>query len=329
MIFTKAPYRISFFGGGTDYPGYYLKHGGSVLGGAIDKYCYLNIRNLSPYFDYKHRFVYSDIELPSTIDEIKHPSIRESLRHLKFDASLSIHHDGDIPAKSGMGSSSAFTAALLKGILAAQGKIISKHELGLMAIHVEQNMIKESVGSQDQMFAAHGGLNKINFLQSGEITVEPVIIGPERLAKLESSFMLFYTGISRFASEIASDQIQKIDDNTSILHEMKSYVDDAYMILTNNNIDLDEFGSLLNETWTKKRQLSGKISNPIIDDMYQLALKNGAVGGKLLGAGGGGFMLFYAQPEHHAQITKALKDYLLIPFKFEFEGASIPFYSSF
>lgn len=326
MIISRTPHRISFFGGGTDYPSWYLEHGGKVLGAAIDKYCYISCRYLPPFFKHKHRIVYSKVETVINIDEILHPSVRETLRYLKINNGLEIHHDGDIPARSGMGSSSAFTVGLLKTLYALNGKVISKEDLYKEAIHIEQNLIKENVGSQDQVWAACGGLNTITFSQNGEIIVEPIMMKERLLKSFENKFMLFFTGIARYASEIAKEQIQNTPKKYNELSAMRELVDEAYKILISGKEDFTEFGKLLHETWTLKRKLSSKISNDEIDDMYEKALKNGALGGKLLGAGGGGFILFYVEPENRENIKKALKNYLHIPFRFDFNGSEIIVY---
>lgn len=326
MIISRTPHRISFFGGGTDYPDYYLKHGGKVIGTAIDKYCYLSLRELPPYFEFKHRVVYSKMENVKNIDEIVHPSVRETLKYLNIDFGVTIHHEGDIPARSGMGSSSAFTVGLIHSLHALNGKMVSREELTREAIYVEQKLIKESVGSQDQTFAAHGGFNVIEFLQNGEIFVEPIIITPERLNAFEDRLMLFFTGLSRIASEIASDKIKNIPNNNQNLSRMKNLVDDAYKIIISPNRNLSEFGELMNETWELKKRLSDKISNPDIEKMYSTAMKNGAIGGKLCGAGGGGFMLLYVLPRNQEKVREALKDYLYVPFRFDFDGSKIIVY---
>ncbi|MEM7182559.1 MAG: kinase [Spirochaetota bacterium] len=326
MIISRTPHRISFFGGGTDYPAYYLEHGGKVLGTTIDKYCYLNVRKLPPFFEHKHRIVYSKIENVNRIEEVVHPSVRETLNHMNISYGISVHHDGDIPARSGMGSSSAFTVGLLKSLYALEGSMISKDELTKKAIFIEQSLIRENVGSQDQAFAAHGGVNLIEFTQTGEIVVNPVIMKPERLRHFESNFLLFFTGISRTASEIAGEQIKNTSLNIINLNSMKTLVDESYSILTDPKKSLDDFGVLLNETWKIKKTLSNKISNPVVDQMYESALQAGAIGGKLLGAGGGGFMVFYARKSDHPAILKALDKYLHIPFSFDFDGSQISFY---
>ncbi|MEW6482927.1 MAG: kinase [bacterium] len=326
MVISKTPHRISFFGGGTDYPSFYLENGGKVLGAAIDKYCYITGRKLPPFFYHKHRIVYSKIELINSIDEIQHPSVRETLKYLGITEGVEIHHEGDIPALSGMGSSSSFTVGLLKTLYALNGKVISKEELFKQAIYIEQKLIKENVGSQDQVWAACGGLNTIEFLQNGEIIVNPIIMKEKHLKSFENKFMLFYTGLSRHASEIAGEQIKNTQKNKENLFKMKELVDEAYKILTSGRNDFSDFGKLLNETWQLKRRLSNKIATSEIDNIYEVALRNGAIGGKLLGAGGGGFMCFYVEEENQNKVREALKGYLYVPFKFDFTGSEIIVY---
>jgi len=325
LIISRTPHRISFFGGGTDYPEYYLRHGGKTLGVAINKYSYLNIRKLPPFFDYKHRIVYSRQENVTHLDEILHPSVREILKYLNVDYGLSIHHDGDIPARSGMGSSSAFTVGLLNSMYALNGTMSSKYDLMKKAIHIEQNLICENVGSQDQAFASYGGLNTIDFLQNGEISVSPIIMNKKRLIAFQDNLMLFFSGLSRTASEIVAEQIEKTSLNIPNLHKMKNLVDEAFTIL-NSQRDLRDFGELLNYTWELKKSLSSKITNDEIDGMYKKAMQAGAIGGKLLGAGGGGFMVFYVEKEKQESVKKALNGYLHIPFDFDFEGSKIVVY---
>ena len=327
MIISKTPHRISFFGGGTDYPDYYLKYGGKALGTTIDKYCYLSVRKLPPYFDFKHRIVYSCIENVSHLDEISHPAVREILKYLKIDYGLSIHHDGDIPARSGMGSSSSFTVGLLNTIYALEGRKISKEEITEKTIYIEQELIKENVGSQDQVFAAHGGFNLIEFSTSGDISVEPVIIKPDRLKILEKSLMLVFTGISRMATVAAGDKIKNIPNNIDYLFKIKNLVDDAYKVITSPGKNLCEFGELLNETWKLKKRLSNEVSTPKIDELYDTVIKNGGIGGKLCGAGGGGFMLFFVEPENQAKVKESLNNNLCISFNFDFSGSKIIVYN--
>lgn len=324
MIISRTPHRVSFFGGGTDYPAYYLEHGGIVLGAAINKYSYINIRHLPPFFNHKHRIVYSKQENINTIDEIDHPSVRETMRFLNIDYGVSIHHDGDIPARSGMGSSSAFTVGLLNSFYALEGRMVPREKLMLDAIDIEQNWIKEGVGSQDQAFAAFGGLNTIEFLPGGQIRVRPVILAPDRLRGFESRLLLFFTGISRISSEVTPEQIQNTAKNKTDLDRMKELTGEAHSILMSGS--LDDFGRLLNETWKIKRTLSKQISNSHIDDIYERAIQAGALGGKLLGAGGGGFVVFYVREEEQAQVKSALSDLLCIPFGFDWDGSRIIVY---
>ena len=325
MILSRTPYRISFFGGGTDYPEYYMEHGGKTLGVAIDKYSYLNVRDLPPFFNYKHRIVYSNQENVNNLNEIIHPSVRETLKYMNIDKGISIHHDGDIPARSGMGSSSAFTVGLINSINALNGKMSSKEELTKQSIYIEQHLIKENVGSQDQTFAAYGGLNVINFLQNGKISVEPIILKQQRMLEFQDNIMLFFSGLSRTASEVVAEQMKKTSINVPNLNKMKDLVDQAYQILVSNK-NLNEFGKLLNSTWELKKSLSSKVTNKEIDNMYNKAIKAGAIGGKLLGAGGGGFMAFYVEKEHQNAVKNALNNYLHIPFNFDFDGSKIVVY---
>ena len=326
MIISRTPHRISFFGGGTDYPAYYLKHGGKVLSASIDKYCFLSVRKLPPFFAHKHRIVYSKMENVNTINEIMHPSVRETLRYSEVNYGVSVHHDGDIPARSGMGSSSAFTVGLLNSLYALEGKMITKEHLTKAAIYIEQELIKENVGSQDQTSAAYGGLNIIEFVPNGEIVVAPIIIKPERLRELENNLVLIFTGFSRIAAEVAEDKIQNIPNNNDSLSQMEALVDKAYKIIISPNKSLSEFGELLNETWHLKKKLSNKVTMPEVDELYETAIKSGAIGGKLCGAGRGGFMVFYVEQKNQSKLIGALKRYLHIPFNFDFDGSKIIFY---
>jgi D-glycero-alpha-D-manno-heptose-7-phosphate kinase len=324
MIITRTPFRISFFGGGTDYPLWYRQNKGAVLTTTIDKYCYISVRHLPPFFEHKHRIVYSLIEMVKEIDEIKHPAVRGILKYLNIDFGLEIHHDGDLPARTGLGSSSSFTVGLLNALYALLGKMKSKEELAKEAIYVEQNVLKENVGCQDQIEVAFGGLNKITFLPDDNFIVEPVILPPSKKGEFEKHLLLYFTGISRYASEVAKEQLENMEKKKyelKILHQM---VEDGIKILIGNS-DLRDFGKLLDEAWQLKRSLSNKISNPVIDEIYERAKKIGVIGGKLLGAGGGGFMLFFAPPELHQKIKEEIKG-LFVPFKFETQGSQIIFY---
>lgn len=327
VIISRTPFRISFFGGGTDYPVWYEKNGGAVLSTTINKYCYISCRNLPPFFEHKSRIVWSKIESVKDVDEIQHPTAREILKHLEMvDQGIEIHHDADLPARSGLGSSSAFTVGLLHALYALKGKMIAKRQLALEAIHVEQNRVKENVGSQDQVAAAFGGFNKIEFGGPNHITVSPVTILPERLAELEKHFLLFFTGLSRNASDIASEQIKNTPQKEAELKKMHGMVQQAIDIL-NDGRDVREFGQLLHEAWQLKRGLSHVITNNTVDQAYDTARRAGAIGGKLLGAGGGGFMLVFAEPEKHPQIKKAMTNYLEVPIRFDHLGSQIVYHS--
>jgi D-glycero-alpha-D-manno-heptose-7-phosphate kinase len=326
VIISRTPYRVSFFGGGTDYPAYSLRHGGKVLGAAVNKYCYLSVRLLPPFFRHRHRIVYSRTELVNEIDEIQHPSVRETLRHLGAEQGYSIHHDGDMPAHSGMGSSSAFTVGLLNALLALRSQRISRRDLALRAIHIEQEMIRENVGSQDQTLSAHGGLNLVEFLPNGEIVVDPVIMKPEVLRDFESRLLLVFTGHSRNASEIAAAQLLALPEKLGAMERLKGLVDQALALLTGTAAALDAFGPLLNEGWEIKRGLSPRITTPEIDALHRRAMRAGALGGKLLGAGGGGCMLFFVRPADRERLVRALDGCLAIPFRFDFEGSRIVVY---
>ncbi len=327
MIITKTPYRISFFGGGTDYPAWYSEHGGAVLSTTIDKYCYLTCRYLPPFFIYRHKVVWSHIEIVSTIPEILHPAVRESLRWMEFDDTigLEIHHQGDLPARSGMGSSSSFAVGLMKCLSALKGQMISKHDLALKAIELEQRLLGDPVGSQDQVAAAYGGFNVIQFFPSGDIRVQPLTVAPERLRELESNLMLFYTGTSRLAAQIGADMVGHMSERHSILQRMREMVDEAIDVL-NGNGSICDLGYLLDESWNLKRQLSSLISNPQIDNIYRRALDAGALGGKLLGAGASGFMLFFVPIAAQGAVKAALPEFLYVPVQFEKDGCSVIYY---
>lgn len=324
MIITRTPFRVSFFGGGTDYAAWYVENGGSVLATTINKYCYITCRYLPPFFGYKHRIVYSKREEVKTIDEIEHPSVRECMRFMKIDRGLEIHHDGDLPARSGLGSSSSFTVGFLHALYALKGQMVTKRQLALDAIHVEQERIEENVGSQDQTLAAFGGFNRIDFGGDHHIQVQPITLEAERLDQLQDHLMLCFTGFSRIASEVTGEQIKNVSRNKKALRTMHQMVEEAISIL-NSNRDIADFGKLLHESWLLKRGLTDKISTPQIDDIYSAALSAGAIGGKLLGAGSGGFVLFFARPEQQAKIKESL-NLLQAPFRFEDLGSQVIFY---
>jgi len=322
MVISRTPFRISFFGGGTDYPVFYNKHGGAVLATSINKYCYVTCRYLPPFFNYKFRIRYNKQEHKKTISQIEHPSARECLRYLNFQAGIEMQHNADLPAMAGLGSSSSFTVSLLNSLYALQGQMVDKMQLAKDAIHVEQKLIKESVGSQDQTIAAFGGFNKIVFRGDERIQVTPIITQPQRLNTLQDNLMLFFTGITRRAPDVAKTQIRATSKKTKELKEMLKLVDVAFKIIAKNK-SMDDFGKLLDISWKIKRGLTHKISNGAIDAIYDLALKSGALGGKLLGAGGGGFLLFYVPLEKQAEIKEKLKKLLYVPFRFEDYGSQI------
>lgn len=326
MIISRTPFRISFFGGGTDYPAWFHENGGAVLSTTIDKYCYISCRRLPPFFEYKHRIVYSKFEQVNETDEIFHPSVRETFKFLNVSDGLEIHHDGDLPAKSGIGSSSSFTVGLLHALYALGGKMVSKRKLAIDAIHIEQEMIKENVGSQDQIIAAFGGLNKIEFSNEHHFEISPVTVSQARLQELENHLMLFFSGFTRIASKIAHEQVSRIKDKTHELKTLRSMVEEAITIL-NGNGDITEFGKLLHESWQLKKNLSDKVSNSHIDHVYEMACNAGAIGGKILGAGGGGFVLFFVRPEDRERLKEALGFLLHVPFGFEASGSRIVYYS--
>jgi len=328
MIINKTPFRISFFGGGTDYPVWYRENQGAVLSTTIDKYCYITIRYLPPFFPHKHRIVYSKIEMVNDINEILHPAVRATLQFLNIDKGIEIHHDGDLPAKTGLGSSSSFTVGLLNSLYALKGVIPSKLQLAKEAIHIERDILKESVGAQDQVAAAFGGFNKISFAGNDEIKIEPITLTEARIKELESHLVLYFTGFSRYASEVAKTQIEKTPDRKRELTLMYQMVDTAVNILNDENKNILEFGKLLNETWQLKKSLTDKISTPEIDDIYQRALEVGAVGGKLLGAGGGGFLLLFIPPEKQKKVREEFKNLLEVKFHFEKGGSRIIYYNN-
>lgn len=325
MIITRTPFRLSFFGGGTDYPAWYRTHGGAVLATTIDKFCYISCRTLPPFFEHRVRVVYSQIEDCKTIDEIRHPAAREVLKFLNVRRGVEIHHDGDLPARSGVGSSSSFTVGLLNAIHALEGRMVSCDALAQQGIHVEQNVLEETVGSQDQVCAAYGGFNHIRFAPSGDISVSPVILPASRIVELESSLMLFYTGIKRTAAMVADTYVPALDEKKRQLRLFREMVDEALEIVCGSGT-LTAFGKLMHEAWQAKRTLSSAVSSELIDAMYSDAMEAGALGGKITGAGGGGFLLLFVPPERQPQVRKCLERLLYVPFRFENSGSRVIFY---
>jgi len=326
VIIVRTPTRISFFGGGTDYPSWYESHGGAVISATINKYSYITVRELPPFFPYRHRIRYYEQEEVSDLKDIRHPSVRESALFLEYDRGLEVVHNADLPARSGLGSSSTFTVGMLHALHALQGYIPTKRELAKEAIHVEQERIGESVGSQDQVAAAFGGLNHIRFWKSS-FEVEPVTISPERVELLQSHLLLCFTGFARTASEIAVEQIARTAQNSAVLEEMSAITNDGLELFRSPDFSMAEFGLLLDRQWNAKRQISESITNRELDEIYAKGMEAGSSGAKLLGAGGGGFMLFVANPENHQKIRAALGEKMFVPFRFENTGSSVVYYS--
>ncbi len=325
MIISRTPFRISFFGGGTDYPVWFEKYGGAVLGTTIDKYCYITCRYLPEFFEHKYRIVYSQIENVRDIDEISHPAVRESLKFMDIKEGVETHHDGDLPARTGLGSSSAFTVGLVHALYGLKRIMPSKMQMAKDAIHIEQKMIGESVGCQDQVLVAFGGLKRADFNNGSSIDIRPIMMKAERYEALQDHMMLFFTGFSRIASTVAEVQIKETPNRVQELTQMQLMVGEAIKIL-NSETDLLDFGRLLNESWQLKRRLTDKITTPEIDEIYETAMRAGAVGGKLLGAGGGGFILVFVSPELRARVKESLRGLLHVPFRFESGGSQIIFY---
>ncbi len=321
MIITRTPYRVSFMGGGTDYEEWYSQHGGAVLSTTIDRYCYISLRKMPPFLGSKYRIFWSQSEMVDERDDIQHQGVRGCLEFLDIDDGIEVNHAGDLPARTGLGSSSAFTVGMLSALHALRGETPSPAQLANEAIEVEQKVLHETVGIQDQIACAWGGLNMIVFGRAGEYAVSPLVLPAECVAKLESCLMLFFTGIQRHASEIAKTQIENTERNRDYLNSIAAQVPEAVRLLKEG--DLDSFGDLLNYAWRFKCQLSDKISSPEIDGMYDHALSAGALGGKILGAGGGGFMLFYVPLERQDAVREALGGLIDIPVKFENRGSQI------
>lgn len=326
MIITRTPLRISFFGGGTDYPVWYRDHGGSVLSTTIDKCCYITCRRLPPFFDFHSRVSYSRVENVQANTEIWHPSVRGCLEFLGIEDGVEIHHIADLPARTGLGTSSAFTVGLLLGLYALKNQMRDKQALAADAIRVEQELLGEAVGSQDQVSAAYGGFNRINFLPDGSIDVRRVVAPQSRLAELEQHLALYFTGFSRTASEVASEQVRLTSQREKELRAILQLVDEGEAIINAPERSLVDFGRLLHEGWQLKRSLTNRITNSDIDEIYQAGREAGAIGGKLLGAGGGGFMLFFVPPERREALRTRLQKLLCVPFSFSLRGSQVAVY---
>ena len=325
MVITQTPFRMSFFGGGTDFPEYYKANGGAVISTTFDKYCYVSVRHLPRFFDYSNELIYSKIERVAHTDDIIHPAIRNAMQMMDMHE-LRLTYDADLPARSGLGTSSSFAVGMLNAFYALKGKYAGKRQLADDAIYLERVRCAESGGVQDQIAASFGGLNRIDFDADG-YRVNPIIISPERKTQLNENLLLFFTGFSRFSSSIQEGTKKAMRDKAAELREMYSLVDEAEHILEDRQTDLDEFGRLLHHTWELKRGIAGGISTDSIDSMYQRGLEAGALGGKLLGAGGGGFLLFYVRPENRERVLSAMSELMHIPFRFENNGTSVIHYA--
>ena len=324
MIITKTPFRMSFFGGGTDMESFFKENGGSVLSTTFDKYCYVNVRHLPRFFDYSTELSYSKTERVTNIDDIEHPAIRNAMKMLDMHE-IRLTYEADLPARSGLGTSSSFAVGMLNAFYALKGKYASKKQLADEAIYLERVLCDEAGGWQDQIAASFGGFNRIYFNADG-YTVHPVIVSPQRKQQLNNNLMMFFTGFTRFSSEI--QKANKLDDEskTKQLKQMLTLVDEAESILTDQSKDLDDFGKFLDVTWKLKRQTGKSVSTSNIDNLYDKGISAGALGGKLLGAGGGGFLVFYVTPEKQAAVKEAMEDLLYIPFKFEDSGTQVIYY---
>lgn len=322
MIITKTPFRMSFFGGGTDMESFFHENGGAVLSTTFDKYCYVNVRHLPPFFAYSTELSYAKTERVTDVEQIEHPSIRNAMKMLDMHH-IRLTYEADLPARSGLGTSSSFAVGMLNAFHSLKGQYVGKRKLADEAIRLERVLCAEAGGWQDQIAAAYGGLNRIDFAD-GDFSVRPVVISPERKRELNSSLMMFFTGFTRFSSDM--QRANRVTDKTARLEEMLSLVDVAEGVLTDKSADLSEFGRLLDTTWRLKRGTGSQVSTGSIDVLYERGLKAGALGGKLLGAGGGGFLVFYAEPDARESVRRAMSDLLYIPFEFEDGGTSVAYY---
>lgn len=325
MIITKTPFRMSFFGGGTDFPQFFQNYRGAVISTSFDKYAYVTVRHLPRFFDYTTELSYAKTERINKIDDIEHPMIRNAMKMLDMKE-LHISYDADLPARTGLGTSSTFAVGLLNAFYCLKGRYRSKRELADDAIYLERTLCNEAGGWQDQIAASFGNLNRIDFDNNG-YHVNPIIINPERKKQLNDNFMLFFTGFTRISAEIQKSAICTMHDKEKQLLCMLDFVDEAQSILENNESNLDRFGELLGETWRLKKQTGGNVSNNLIDELYNRGIAAGALGGKLLGAGGGGFLLFYVRPEKQDSVRQALSDLMEVPFKFERQGTRVIYYT--
>ena len=325
MIITKTPFRMSFFGGGTDMEEFFREHGGAVLSTTFDKYCYVNVRHFPRFFEYSNELTYSRTERVNSVDEIQHPAIRNAMKMLDMHE-IRLTYEADLPARSGLGTSSSFAVGMLNAFYALKGKYADKKKLSDEAIYLERVLCNEAGGWQDQIAAAFGGFNRINFSENG-YEVLPVIISPKRKKMLNNNLMMFFTGFTRFSSDVQKANAAGSSDKTSQLKEMLGLVDEAEKILTNEASDINEFGRLLDHTWKLKRQTGAAVSTDSIDGLYAKGIAAGALGGKLLGAGGGGFLVFYVEPQYQEAVKAAMSDLLYIPFEFENGGTRVIHYT--
>lgn len=325
MIITKTPFHMSFFGGGTDMENFFRENGGAVLSTTFDKYCYVNVRHLPRFFDYSTELTYSKSERVSNVDDIEHPAIRNAMKMLDMHE-IRLTYEADLPARSGLGTSSSFAVGMLNAFYALKGKYADKRKLADEAIYLERVLCNEAGGWQDQIAASYGGFNRINFGPDG-YEVLPVIISPERKKRLNQNLLMFFTGFTRFSSDVQKANNVSAAEKKAQLKEMLGLVDDAEKVLTDKDSDLDDFGRLLDHTWKLKKQTGAKISTNSIDEYYDRGIKAGALGGKLLGAGGGGFLVFYVQPEKQDFVRWAMRDLMYIPFEFENGGTRVIHYT--
>ncbi len=325
MVITKTPFRMSFFGGGTDIEDFFREHGGAVLSSTFDKYCYVTVRHLPRFFDYATELAYSRIERVTDVEDIRHPAVREAMKMLDMHE-IRLSYEADLPARSGLGTSSSFAVGMLNAFYCLKGKYADKKKLADEAVYLERILCREAGGWQDQIAASFGGMNRINFDSNG-YQVLPVIISPERKKQLNERLMLFFTGFTRFSSDIQKENEKGRKDRTAQLREMCCLVDEAEQVLTDKNASLNEFGRLLDYTWKLKRQTGSRISTDSIDALYQRGISAGALGGKLLGAGGGGFLIFYVPKVRQQKVMEAMEGLLPIPFQFDNNGTSVIHYS--
>ena len=326
MIITKTPFRMSFFGGGTDMESFFREYGGAVLSTTFDKYCYVNVRHLPRFFDYSTELSYSKTERVTDVEQIQHPAIRNAMKMLDM-YEIRLTYEADLPARSGLGTSSSFAVGMLNAFYALKGKYADKKKLADEAIYLERELCQEAGGWQDQIAASFGGMNRIEFNKDGTYDVKPIIIHPDRKRQLNDNLLMFFTGFTRFSSEMQKANATGYAEKSKQLQDMYSLVDEAERVLEDKHSDLDEFGRLLDKTWRLKRQTGGAITTNSIDALYEKGIAAGALGGKLLGAGGGGFLVFYVQPEKKAFVMNAMKDLLYVPFRFEDGGTRVIHYS--